>query len=87
MGRLFQIRAAGLLHRLSTEPAHSLIAVDSDGHVDLTAYDTTVPLPHTDVPRRDLPFGVPAWHGTGGGTRSKRGSGAAFETQVVWTAP
>ncbi len=67
--------------------AQSAISPDSDGHVDTTPYDTTMPLPHTDVPRRDLPFGIPPWHGAGGGTRSQRGSGANFETQIVWTAP
>lgn len=67
--------------------AQSAIAPDSDGRVDTTPYSTTAPLPSTDIPRRDLPFGIPSWHGTGGGTRSQRGSGAAFETQITWTAP
>jgi hypothetical protein len=68
--------------------AHAAIAADSDGHVDATPYSTTVtPLPATDIPRMDLPFGIPSWHGTGGGTRSKRGTGSAFETQIMWTAP
>jgi hypothetical protein len=68
--------------------AHAVIAPDGDGHVDPTPYDTTLThLPGTDIPRRDLPFGIPSWHGTGGGTRSQRGSGSAFETQITWTAP
>ena len=71
--------------------AHAVIAADHDGTVDATPYDTTVmtpptPLPATDIPRRDLPFGIPSWHGTGGGTRSQRVSGA-FETEITWTAP
>ena len=67
--------------------AQSIIAPDVGGHVDSTPYDTTAAMPSTDIPRRDLPFGLPAWHGTGGNTRSQRGSGAAFETQITWTAP
>ncbi len=67
--------------------ASQVIHPDSDGHVDTTPYNTTGPLPHTDIPRRDLPFGVPAWHGAGGGTRSQRNSGSHFETQITWTAP
>jgi uracil-DNA glycosylase len=67
--------------------AHAAIAADADGHVDPTPYDTTAAMPTTDIPRRDLPFGLPAWHGSGGATRSKRGSGANFESQIVWSAP
>jgi len=67
--------------------AAGAVTPDTDGHVDLTPYDTTAPLPSTDIPRRDLPFGTPVWQGTGGGTHSARGTGAAFETQIVWTAP
>jgi uracil-DNA glycosylase len=67
--------------------AQAVIAPDSDGHVDATPYGTTGDMPHTDVPRRDLPFGLPSWHGTGGGTLSQRGSGANFESQIVWSAP
>jgi uracil-DNA glycosylase len=67
--------------------AQAAIAADGDGHVDATPYDTTLPMPVTDIPRRDLPFGLPGWHGSGGATRSKRGSGANFERQIVWTAP
>ena len=67
--------------------AQSAISPDSNGHVDSTAYSTTAPIPATDIPRRDLPFGIPSWHGTGGSTRSQRGSGATFETQITWTAP
>lgn len=66
--------------------AHNLIAPDGDGSVDLTPYSTTGTMPTTDVPRRDLPFGMPAWHGTGGVTHSQRVS-ANFETQITWTAP
>jgi uracil-DNA glycosylase len=66
--------------------AHAAIAPDPGGTVDSTPYSTTAAMPTTDIPRRDLPFGIPAFHGTGG-TRSQRVSGATFETQITWTAP
>jgi uracil-DNA glycosylase len=67
--------------------AQGAVAPDGDGHVDTTPYSTTDPLPHTNIPRRDLPFGLPAWHGATGATQSQRGSGTAFEIQIVWIAP
>jgi uracil-DNA glycosylase len=66
--------------------AHGAIVADGDGTVNSTPYSTTAPLPSTDIPRRDLPFGLPAFHGAGGATRSFRVS-TAFETQITWTAP
>ena len=33
------------------------------------------------VPRLDLPFGLPTWHGTGGTHSSRMGS----QTEIVWT--
>lgn len=66
--------------------AHAAITPDYDGVVDATAYPTAGSMPTTDIPRRDLPFGIPSWHGSGGGTRSFR-VGTAFETQITWTAP
>jgi uracil-DNA glycosylase len=65
--------------------AQALIAPDPDGVVDTSPF--TAPIAATDIPRCDLPFGLPSWHGTGGGTRSQRGGGASFETQIIWTAP
>ena len=35
------------------------------------------------IPRLDLPFGLPTWHGTGG-TRSTRGN---TRNRITWTAP
>jgi hypothetical protein len=61
------------------------VTPDWDGTVDATPFPTPAAPPRTDIPRRDLPFGLPSWHGTGG-TRSQRVSGA-FETQITWTAP
>jgi uracil-DNA glycosylase len=68
--------------------AHAAIAADGDGHVDATPYNVAAAaMPTTDIPRRDLPFGLPTWHGTGGATRSKRGTGANYKRQISWTAP
>lgn len=67
--------------------ARSAVAPDPNGTVDSTPFSTTGPIQSTDVPRRDLPFGVPAWHGAGGGTRSRRGTGSKFESQILWIAP
>lgn len=70
------------------QAAANAIPPDPGATVDLTPYDTTAPnMPTTDVPRRDLPFGVPNFQGSGGGTRSQRGSGATFETRITWSAP
>ena len=69
--------------------ASSAVASDPDGTVDSTPFSTTHPIQRTDVPRRDLPFGVPSWHGAGAGrgTHSQRGAGSNFESQILWTAP
>jgi hypothetical protein len=76
--------AANWNSHLSTAAGH--VTPDTDGHVDLTPFNTTAALPSADVPRRDLPFGTPSWQGTGGVTRSMRVSGA-FETEITWTSP
>ena len=48
---------------------------------DATPYGANfLPEDHAAIPRIDLPFGVPAWHGTGG-THSKRSQ----RTGIVWT--
>jgi uracil-DNA glycosylase len=67
--------------------AQGAIAPDSDGHADPTPFSTAAAIPATDIPRRDLPFGLPSWHGTGGATHSQRGSGTSFESKITWTAP
>jgi uracil-DNA glycosylase len=66
--------------------ASSALAPDVDGSVDSTPFSASSPIQGTDVPRRDLPFGVPTWHGAGGRTRSQRGAGS-FGSQIIWTAP
>lgn len=49
----------------------SQIAADDDGQPDPTPYGAPFgPTDAADIPRFDLPFGIPPWHGTGGRTRS-----------------
>lgn len=67
--------------------AHAAIAPDSGAPVDISPYNTSAPPPATDIPRYDLPFGLPSWHGTGGHTCSARGAGNLFETQILWSTP
>jgi uracil-DNA glycosylase len=67
--------------------AHAAISSDPDGHSDPTPYNNSGTMPCTDIPRADLPFGLPTWHGTAGGTHSVRGKGTSAETQIIWTAP
>ena len=66
--------------------AQGAVAPDSEG-VDTTPYSAAGPMPCEDIPRRDLPFGMPIWHGTGGTTHSKRGNGSYFKSRIIWTAP
>lgn len=43
---------------------------------------------HTPIPRRDLPFGLPDWHGVGDrAERARLANGATDPRRIVWTAP
>lgn len=75
--------AANWNQHLSDAASH----VTPDSPPDLSPYSTTGAVPSTDVPRRDLPFGVAPFLGTGGLTHSARGTSGMFETQIVLTAP
>lgn len=60
-----------------------LIAADEGAAGDSTPYGTT--LADTDtapIPLHDLPFGVPAWQGAGGGHSNRDGN-----KKIIWTAP
>lgn len=63
---------------------NAVVRPDKPSLVDLTAY--TAPMGTADVadiPREDLPFGIPEWHGVGGGTRSQRDG----DKTINWTSP
>jgi hypothetical protein len=43
---------------------------------------------HEPVPRRDLPFGVPDWHGVGShATRAKNPDNTTDHKRIIWKAP
>ena len=58
-------------------------------NVDNTNYGNDfTPADHEPIPRRDLPFGVPEWHGVGShATRAKRPSGDTDHKRIIWKAP
>lgn len=59
------------------------IAADAGATPDLTpCLPVTDPDAFADIPRADLPFGIPAFHGTGGKTHSRRNGSA----EIVWSA-
>lgn len=43
---------------------------------------------HEPIPRRDLPFNVPEWHGVGStATRARTPSGSTDHKRIIWKAP
>ena len=57
--------------------------------VDNTNYGSNfTPADHEPIPRRDLPFGVPEWHGVGShATREKLPNGDTDHKRIIWKAP
>jgi hypothetical protein len=63
---------------------HSAVTPDSAALVDTTPYGATFGVNDVaQIPREDLSFGVPDWHGTGGSTRSQRNG----DNIINWTSP
>ena len=59
------------------------VAPDEDGVIDANPTPRKfAPEDRAPLPRFDLPFGAPAWHGAGG-TRSQRSG----DKKITWTAP
>jgi hypothetical protein len=56
---------------------------------DLSPYgDDWTPADHEPIPRRDLPFGVPDWHGVGShATRARQSDGTTDPKTIVWSSP
>ncbi|MDQ1699951.1 MAG: hypothetical protein QOG34_1814 [Frankiaceae bacterium] len=77
---------SGLATNWNQHLADAAAHVTSEATQDLSPYSTSAPLPTTDVPRTDLPFGIPPFLGTGGTTHSMRVTGN-YETQILLTAP
>jgi hypothetical protein len=57
--------------------------------VDNTNYGNDfTPADHEPIPRRDLPFGVPEWHGVGShATRARLPNGDTDDKRIIWQAP
>ena len=56
---------------------------DDDGAVDLEPFGASfAPADLASIPPTDLPFGVPEWHGRGGGHSGRDG-----DKKIVWQAP
>lgn len=63
---------------------HAAVTPDKASLVDTTPYGPAFgPGDVADIPRDDLPFGLPGWHGTGGVTRSQRNG----DNVISWTSP
>lgn len=61
---------------------HEVVTPDDTSLVDLSDYPANMANSEMAIPRRDLPFGIPTWHGTGG-TRSNRDG----SNTIRWNAP
>ena len=60
------------------------ITADKVSLVDVTPYAAmTFAAETADIPREDLPFAIPDWHGSGSGTRSQREG----DNTIKWTSP
>ena len=61
----------------------ALVTPDDDGQADPLPYGQAFQdEDHAAIPTWDMPFGVPAWQGIGGGHSHRDG-----DKQIVWTAP
>lgn len=66
-----------------------LVAPEAGVAVDTSNYGTDfTQADHEPIPRRDLPFGVPEWHGIGShATRVKLPNGDTDHKRITWKAP
>ncbi len=94
-----QVRVFNLVHptapEVTTHPSWNenlpvitgFIEPDDPQIVDLSTYsgnwDKT--MHHADIPRYDLPYGLPSWHGSGG-TRSRRDPADKVKN-IIWESP
>jgi len=62
--------------------AQALVQADVGATPDLTPYGSAfTPADSTAIPRADLPFGIPHWHGTQGTRSHRNGAG-----EIIWDA-
>lgn len=68
--------------RPAVEPELGVAVDNSNYGADFTAED------HEPIPRRDLPFGVPEWHGVGShASRARTDTGSTDHKRIIWQAP
>lgn len=67
----------------------AMVTPETGVTVDTSRYgDKFTPADHEPIPRRDLPFGMPVWHGQGShATRERLPSGETDHKRIVWKAP
>jgi hypothetical protein len=67
----------------------ALVFPEAGVPVDAASYGASfVDVDHEAIPRRDLPFGVPEWHGVGThATRARLADGATDHKRIIWKAP
>ena len=67
-----------------------VVAAEADAEPDNATYGTDwVDADLEPIPRRDLPFGMPEWHGVGSrATRARRRSDNKTDhKRIIWKAP
>jgi hypothetical protein len=68
---------------LALDGLRPLLEPDDGAAADPTPYGTAIaPADLAPIPAYDFPFGVPEWHGAGGGRSQRDGN-----KKIVWTAP
>ncbi len=67
----------------------AVVVPEAGGPVDPATYGTDfVAADHEPIPRRDFPFGVPEWHGTGSrASRARKDDGSTDHKRIIWEAP
>ena len=67
----------------------SMVEPEAGAATDNATYGTDwVDADHEPIPRRDLPFGVPGWHGVGShATRARKPDNSTDHKRIVWKAP
>lgn len=67
----------------------AIVEPDAGAPVDDAVYGQNwVDLDHEPVPRRDLPFGVPEWHGVGDrARRARKADNSTDHKAIIWSAP
>jgi hypothetical protein len=67
----------------------AIVAPEVGADIDNATYGNDfTPADHEPIPRRDLPFGVPQWHGVGDhATRARLPSGDTDDKRIIWQAP